>query len=918
MSVASADRAVRTSVYRTGLLIDQKTPEGRAAAQRLIRLLTDADGILAAKLTRESEAHGGPDARFTGASAISYRRQIGEVVQLVTGRLNGLTAQQARTAIATSMADTIGLLETLEQRFSGVARPLRVRQAQTIAGVAEQTRSTLLRQHATSVDRYGNAMIAKMEQTLGVGLVGGLTQAEMVASLTGHGGPTGAVSMAAVVRDGVVVRLRVEEIPEGLFQRYRYWAQRIVRTETANAYSAARLDGLYAARTHDFPDLKKKILAVFDNRTAPDSLGVHGQVRELEGFFQDGAGRSYQRPPARPNDRETVIPWREHWPDTSSTAPLSPSEQFEESKKLDSRYPVPVPSHVEMAQEHAAAKQLAEQAHAQALQVKAQADANAAAHAAAEQAPHVPVDEKAAAKAAAKAAKLAAKAEARAAAKAAKQQAQLVVQLAKKQLAAVAKAEQAIAKQAQKEAAKKAAQEAKLKAKAAAKQAKIDAKAAAEMAAKVEGIEKYLAGKPFVHEGDLEKWVHGASPENKKAIAALILKHDEKKAKVYTAETLLQHLEVNPHAAKIAVQKFQGYPLADKPAPAPAEPVYHPSTHKLVESGGGYVDVFDAAGAKVAYFKKDPSGAYEVSAPPNVVAKAGLTTQSFSDMHAAAEYATKVSNAIKKYGKGVAPAPPPSDPDAWKKQQEKDEARAARRRRLEKPTSVYEPMRFDPEARADIDARMERIRAALPRFEKLKLGSTSATAIDDYMRSVPGTDAARSWISRWLGASGGHDVAHVITAATPQRSLIDPILRRIGIQVNDENAAKLVHAIREQYAATQVALERREITERVVLRGIHGEQARQATADVEAARASGEKKIRIALHGSSSWTTRRETAEDQFGSGGGVIQSRVHASRFIFVHDQTAEMQRRYANEQEWILLSPELAIDVDVDDWVY
>ena len=80
----------------------------------------------------------------------------------------------------------------------------------------------------------------------------------------------------------------------------------------------------------EFPEMKKKILAHFDSRTAEDSIAVHGQVRNVSGagsLFRDGAGREYEHPPARPNDRETVIPWMDEWEDTRMTRPLTAGEQ---------------------------------------------------------------------------------------------------------------------------------------------------------------------------------------------------------------------------------------------------------------------------------------------------------------------------------------------------------------------------------------------------------------------------------------------------------------------------------------------------------------------------------------------------------------------------------------------------------------
>lgn len=305
-------------------VVSLNTARGRRSARELLRLLEEADRDLSARLRDEAARQpGGATGRFTGASAESYRQQIRVVREYVQNRLGGMTAEQAQAALADSVTRSTALLSNLDRAFTGVTRPLRIRQAAVMDRITNGTRASLLAQHATSVDRYGDAMIQQHERMIRAGLISGASQEEMVAALTGHGGPTGRVSLAARVNaDGTVIRLIEQEIPEGLFVRYRYWAERIVRTEVAHAYQEAHLQTLFEARREDFPDLQKKIMATFDSRTAPDSVAVHGQIRDLEDMFQDGAGRQYLRPPGRPNDRETVIPWRAGWPETEASRPM--------------------------------------------------------------------------------------------------------------------------------------------------------------------------------------------------------------------------------------------------------------------------------------------------------------------------------------------------------------------------------------------------------------------------------------------------------------------------------------------------------------------------------------------------------------------------------------------------------------------
>lgn len=324
VAMPEADSVLFESLARANRILDHAAPAD------VLALLQEADKRLKARLSRSARASVGKGSlRFTEAQAVAYQMQADVVVRYVKKRLLGLTDAEARRVIARTVRDTVTDLERLDAAFSGIVTPLRIREAATMAGITHRTTRSLLEQHATSVDRYGEAMIRQFRGIMWRGLLEGVSSAQMVDALVGHGGPRGPrVSLAARVDPvtGKVIRLREESIPEGLFVRKRYWAERVVRTEVAHSQNEARLQTMSEARTADFPDLGKKILAMMDNRTALDSLYVHGQVRPLEGLFADGAGRQYQRPPARPNDRETIVPWRLAWAETEYTEPIPPED----------------------------------------------------------------------------------------------------------------------------------------------------------------------------------------------------------------------------------------------------------------------------------------------------------------------------------------------------------------------------------------------------------------------------------------------------------------------------------------------------------------------------------------------------------------------------------------------------------------
>lgn len=322
MSIAEADLVIERYLSRIQALITLDTPEGKAAAAQILRLLVAADASLASRLREWNALHGGGEMRFSEASMLAYRAQMADVLTYVKARLSGITEIEAMNAARTSAVATSRLFATLEREFEGIAVPLRLDEA-----VIMRMRPSLLARHATSVDRYGMSMIDVMQETIAQGFAEGISQYEMTNRLVQMGGPKGLVSVSATeISPGVVLRLAEEEIPEGLFVRHRYWAERIVRTEVAQAQNNVNYEAI-GEGVSEFPDMKKKILAVMDNRTAWDSIAVHGQVRAKNENFVDGAGREYLFPPARPNDRETIIPWRDGWPDTEHSRELTQSER---------------------------------------------------------------------------------------------------------------------------------------------------------------------------------------------------------------------------------------------------------------------------------------------------------------------------------------------------------------------------------------------------------------------------------------------------------------------------------------------------------------------------------------------------------------------------------------------------------------
>lgn len=316
-----ADSVLQESLERARKLLRD------APGDEVLAMLEDADMRLKRRLA--GMAVMAPGLRFSDAQVMAYQRQIAITIEYVKKRLLGITDIKAKAAISKATKTTVNDIEQLNQKFTGIAVPLRLREAATMSGIVRRVNGSLVGQRATSVDRYGDGMTRQFRTIIRDGMIQGVSQGQMVDALVGHGGPRGPRVSTRAREDpitGKVIRLKEESIPEGLFVRKRYWAERVVRTEVAHGQNEARLRTIEESKRTDFPDMGKKILAMMDMRTAMDSIGVHGQVRPTDGLFQDGAGRQYLRPPARPNDRETIVPWRLSWEETPYSAPMPPQD----------------------------------------------------------------------------------------------------------------------------------------------------------------------------------------------------------------------------------------------------------------------------------------------------------------------------------------------------------------------------------------------------------------------------------------------------------------------------------------------------------------------------------------------------------------------------------------------------------------
>jgi len=99
--------------------------------------------------------------------------------------------------------------------------------------------------------------------------------------------------------------------------------ERVLRTEASFAYNRARVNTIAAMASRD-PRVMMRWTEMVDDRTgrplddrvAPDSIALHGQIAPPGQPFTmpavsglKTAGQTYLHPPNRPNDRAVLVPW---------------------------------------------------------------------------------------------------------------------------------------------------------------------------------------------------------------------------------------------------------------------------------------------------------------------------------------------------------------------------------------------------------------------------------------------------------------------------------------------------------------------------------------------------------------------------------------------------------------------------------
>lgn len=264
-----------------------------ASLGRLTEVLDMAELELTRDLAKASFIHAAGNASYTAQMHRNALIQIRKTLESIRGPLHERIASALRHGgqLAANLATRHLFMEV--QKFSSIfehsVRPIAIEAATIIA----DGKRVLWKRFDNSAARYTGAIGEDIRRQLAVGLVRGETIDQITSRLAKHGGPKGLVyTRGRAGSPGA----RAEMISEGLFKKYRYYAERLARTEIVNAYNQTALDGM-ADLNDDDPGYFKRWDAAIDGRLCPDCGSLDDQIVPIDSNFRGGV----EAPPLHPN-----------------------------------------------------------------------------------------------------------------------------------------------------------------------------------------------------------------------------------------------------------------------------------------------------------------------------------------------------------------------------------------------------------------------------------------------------------------------------------------------------------------------------------------------------------------------------------------------------------------------------------------
>ncbi len=271
---------------------------------KLTDVLDAAEAELTKDLAKWSALGKGAD-RFTPQM---YRNALLQIRGTLT-HLRGETAEGIASAmrhggkLAAHLATQhlINQVKAFSGMFEHSIRPIAIEAASVLA----EGNKIVWPRFKNSAARYAGQVGEDIRKQLAIGLVRGETVDQMTNRLAKLGGPKGLVYTQGMPGSP---RGKAEIISEGLFRRYRHFAERLVVTETVNAYNTYALEGMDELEAED-PGYFKRWDAAIDKRTCDQCARYDDLVVKMDAKFPGGV----DHPPLHPRCRCAVVVWRKEW-----------------------------------------------------------------------------------------------------------------------------------------------------------------------------------------------------------------------------------------------------------------------------------------------------------------------------------------------------------------------------------------------------------------------------------------------------------------------------------------------------------------------------------------------------------------------------------------------------------------------------
>jgi SPP1 gp7 family putative phage head morphogenesis protein len=245
--------------------------------------------------------------RFTAYELRRVLAQLREALEKIRQVDPALYAALRRTSNVAGALATRHVTDSLSQLSTIYGSSLSPVALNTAAIIAKGDRM-LIPRHVSSAERYAGLVGRDIRHQLALGMVRGETIDQMTVRLMRLGGPKGLVYVRGAARDPGAIS---EFISEGLFTRYRSWAERVARTETLNAYNVQADIGIKAAEDAAGVGLQRAWNAALDRRVCLDCRDMDGRTAPIGQPFPGGC----MAPPLHPNCRCSVVAWHPDWRD---------------------------------------------------------------------------------------------------------------------------------------------------------------------------------------------------------------------------------------------------------------------------------------------------------------------------------------------------------------------------------------------------------------------------------------------------------------------------------------------------------------------------------------------------------------------------------------------------------------------------